>query len=73
MAEIISPQELEKLKIFQKFENFQKKIICNRTNRELISHAFHVYKLNGYIDKNIGSTQLKILNELIENYENEKK
>lgn len=69
MADIISAADIESTDAFKKLDKFQQSLIVKRANREVLDNAFIVYKNTGYINDSLGTTQKRVLIDLIENYE----
>lgn len=70
--DIISADIIRETKAFKKLSISLQNIMVKRINRQLIDNALIIYKNTGQITNTLGTKQIEILNELIENYEKEK-
>lgn len=70
--DIISADIIRETKAFKKLSISLQNIMVKRINRQLIDNALIIYKNTGNIPNTLGTKQIEILNELIENYEKAK-
>ena len=69
MTNQITSDTIESTNAFKKLEGFQKKLLIGRSNRAVLEQALIHYKKTGEILQNIGSSNIKILTEISENYD----
>jgi ribosomal protein S7 len=67
MMNLVSNEEIQETKIYQKLEKVFQKMVMKYNNKKAISEALIVYNSTGVIPSSIGGNNLHVLKGIIEN------
>lgn len=66
MTDLITADCIKETKAYKKLDSFQKLMIVKRDNRAVLERAFLHHKATGVILPQIGSSNIKVLTEIVE-------